>query len=154
MNLDPSNIELLQSKARLASLLKENQLAIETYHKILDLTAHNDQAKTVDLLVIFKQIGSLQNQEHNYPDAIKTYEQALQIYPQDATLYQDLSQTYAAAGLPDKAMQAINTALELSPDNVSYLKSKATLATWLKDNQLAIETYQKFWSSAKMIVKK
>lgn len=143
LNLDPSNIELLQSKARLASLLKENQLAIETYHKILDLTAHNDQAKTVDLLVIFKQIGSLQNQEHNYPDAIKTYEQALQIYPQDVTLYQDLSQTYAAAGLPDKAMQAINTALELSPDNVSYLKSKATLATWLKDNQLAIETYQK-----------
>ncbi|ASQ44587.1 tetratricopeptide repeat protein [Legionella clemsonensis] len=143
LKLDPNNIELLQSKASLASILQEPLLAIETYQKLLELSALLNKAKTVDRLMILKQIASLQNQARNYREAINTYIQAIQLYPNDASLYQDLSQTYAAAEEPYEAMQAINKALELAPDNIAYLRSRATLAMWLKDSKLAIETNQK-----------
>ncbi|KTD07707.1 tetratricopeptide repeat protein [Legionella jamestowniensis] len=143
LQLDADNVELLQLKAGLESLLQKNQLAVETYQKLLELSALHGNATTVDRLMILKQLGNLQNQAHNYNEAIKIYIQAIQLYPGNAALYQDLSQTYAAAEEPYKAMQAINRALELEPDNVDYLRSQATLATWVKNNKLAIETQQK-----------
>ncbi|KTD31822.1 tetratricopeptide repeat protein [Legionella israelensis] len=143
LELDEDNIELLRIKARLASLLQENQIAVETYQKILDLSVIDDKVIITDRLAILKQIANLQNQARDYNEAIKTYDQAIQIYPNEATLYHSLSQTYVASGNPQKAIQTIDRAIKLDSDNVNYLEAKATLAMWLKDSQLAIETKQK-----------
>lgn len=74
---------------------------------------------------------------------IKALEGAIATNKSDPKLYNRLSQAYAVNKQPKKALDAINKALELAPDNINYLQAKAALANWARDPRQAIDAYKK-----------
>lgn len=147
LELDPNNVKFLQSKAVIASWLQQDKVALETYQRLLALGKEGTpNFNRVELLM---QIGRLQNQLHDYSESVQTYSEAITLDPDNATLYQTLSQIHAANNEPVKALAAIDMALKIEPNNSDFLKSKAQFAYWLKDNSLALQTYQKLLSISK-----
>lgn len=140
VKLKPNDIHYLVARAKIANWNKNLYIALESNQRILALS--RDTQTKLDSLELLSQIGSLQNQLHHYQEAIKTYTHAIQINPNNAAQYRDLSQVYAAAKEPENAMWAIDKALHLEPNNIQYLSSKAIFASWLKKDKLAVETYQ------------
>lgn len=136
------NVLLLQKKASLESRLEKQQEALKTYQKILDASQEDVSLTKSSRVVIFTQISDLQNQSRNFPKAIAALEQAIKLKPNDANLYLKLSQIYAAAQKPGEALQAIDKALAIDKNNVAFLRAKAILAMWLKNEKLAVKTYQ------------
>lgn len=140
VRLKPNDVNYLLAKANIANWNKQLNIALESDQRILSLTKNTKSS--INTLELLTEIGSLQTQLQHYPDAIKTYQQTLQLSPNNPVLYQNLSQTYAAANEPQLALEAIENALKSEPQKSEYLKSKALLATWLKNYTLAMETYQ------------
>ena len=137
VKLKPSDLDYLRARAKIANWNKSFDVALDSDQQILALSKSKKQQ-----LEILMDIGSLQNQLHHYPEAIAAFHQAIQIDPHNAPRYQALSQSYASAKDPQNAMLAIDQALTIDPTNIDYLIAKATFAGWLKNNTLAMETYQ------------
>ena len=68
---------------------------------------------------------------------------AAQHAPHDALLHQRLSQAHAFADQPQAALDAIERALTLKPDEPEFLRSRGTLATWVGDYPRAQESYRR-----------
>lgn len=140
VKLQPNDIHYLTAKASIANWNQQLEIALATEQQILLLnkTAHT----AINPLEVFTKIGTLQYQLHHYPEAIAAYQQAIQINPNHPALYETLSQIYATQKDPKNALLAIDKALNIEPNNLTYLKSKAILATWLANYSMAVETYQ------------
>lgn len=164
LQLTPNNIEYLKSKAMLATWLKNNKLALETYQLILKLAPQNEDAlkgssqltKQTNVtpegaiplksLSPFEQLLEQANNAavgHHYSEAAAAVKKAIILRPQDANLYKKLSEIYAVAKLPKLALQAINHALRIEPNNIGYLRARAKLAAWAGDQVQVVDSYEK-----------
>jgi tetratricopeptide (TPR) repeat protein len=85
----------------------------------------------------FAQSGAADNA------SILALQNAAQHAPQDADLHLRLSQAYAFADQPQAALDAIERALTLKPDEPEFLRSRGTLATWVGDYSRAQESYRR-----------
>ena len=127
--LKPNDPDYLLTRANIANWNKSFKIALDSYQRLLYLS--NDKSKKITTLEILTQIGSLQSQLHLYPEAIKTYQEAIRINPNNALFYRLLSQNLAAINDPKQALKMINHALELDPINFEYIYSKETLSQWV-----------------------
>jgi|GEM_PF-6553130 len=141
VKLKPNDVSYLQARAQLANWNNAPEMALDSYQRLLVISkTQNTELNPIELLTA---IGSLQSQLHHYPQSVQAYSEAITLKPDDAKLHQTLSQIYAANNQPAKALEEIDHALKIEPDNIEYLKSKAQFAYWLKNNNLALQTYQK-----------
>lgn len=134
--LRPDNADYLLSKAQLANWNNQAAMALESYQQMLALKRKaNPDFDATELLI---QIAPLQGQLHHYGDAIVTWEQLTHLRP-SASVYNSLAQNYAAVNQPEKALDAINKALQLEPGNKNFLQAKSTLNNWVRNKTLASE---------------
>jgi tetratricopeptide (TPR) repeat protein len=140
VELNPNSADYLISKAQIANWNLDAKTALASYQKALALERGTKTA--FDPMELLLQIAQLQSQLNQHDKAIESYNELIRRKP-SAKIYQALSQNYAAANEPQKALSAINAALLLEPDNMELLRSKAMLATWLNNGSLVMETYQR-----------
>lgn len=141
VKLQPNNIEYLAARASIANWNNARQIVLDSDQRMLFLIKNQNLA--YDQFELLTQIGNIQYQLQHYTDAIIAYNQALQIKPNNASIYVKLSQIYSAEKQPNNALVAIDKAFQLEPNNIQHLQSKAILETWLKNYTVALETYQK-----------
>ena len=77
----------------------------------------------------------------NTDEVVSAMEGAVLARPDDPTLRYQLMQLYSEQNQPQKALEQVNKALELAPDNIEYLMAHAALANWLKKSESAEESY-------------
>lgn len=142
VKLQPNNINYWEARAKLANWNRNPEIALESYQQILILD--KNQNVKIDKMQILMQIANLQSQLRKYPDAIDTYNKLLTTAADKdkAVIYKNISETYAGANQPQQAMNAINNALQIEPQNINFLIRKATFASWLRNQNLALETYK------------
>lgn len=75
--------------------------------------------------------------------AVEALSEAVKYAPTDARLYAKLSQAHAVAQNGPAALAAISRAVELAPDNLAYLRSRAEIAAWVGDMGTARDSYQR-----------
>jgi tetratricopeptide (TPR) repeat protein len=69
--------------------------------------------------------------------------EAVKYAPKDARLYAKLSQAYAATQNGPAALTAIKRAVELEPNNTTYLRAQGEVATWTNDYALALQSFER-----------
>lgn len=80
----------------------------------------------------------------SWPEAVRYYQQALNLRPDEVNVRTDMGTAYFYAGFPDKAMEQFNQVLKTSPNypntlfNVGIVKREA-----YKDNAGAIAAWEK-----------
>ncbi|MDF1480753.1 tetratricopeptide repeat protein [Extensimonas sp. H3M7-6] len=67
--------------------------------------------------------------------------EAVKYAPTDARLHAKLSQAFAASQNASAGLTAINRAIELTPDNVDYLRARGNIAIWINDYALAERSF-------------
>lgn len=75
--------------------------------------------------------------------AAEALQEAVKYAPKDARLYHKLSQAYAAAQEGPPALAAIKRAVELEPNNPTYLRARGDVATWTGDYALALDSFER-----------
>lgn len=80
--------------------------------------------------------------------AAEALREAVKYAPKDARLQHKLSQAYAAAQDSPAALAAIKRAVELEPDNATYLRARGEVATWTGDYALALDSFERVLASA------
>ena len=77
--LNPKNADYLIARARIANWAQDKKVALDSYQQLLSLS----QTASVPMRRedIFIEIALLEAQFNRYPEAIKAYEQALQLSP-------------------------------------------------------------------------
>ena len=86
-----------------------------------------------------------------FGEATGAYARATELKPNDADLWADYAFATAMAGnrkVDDKAMELVNKALKLDPDNAKALQLAGTAAFDAKDYKRAIELWQRVLSRA------
>ena len=109
--------------------------AIAIYRDVLDRTPAR-----ADLLI---RIADIEATRGHLAAAVDALEHAARIAISDPTVYARLSQAYSAAEQPRAAVEAIEGALALSPDNEQYLEAKGQLATWTAQYGRAQQSYRR-----------
>lgn len=126
----------LEETALQAELKGQWQDALRTYRSLV-----TKEPERVDLWV---RIGQLEYARDNYKDAAQAFEKAAGLSPHDPTIYFQLSQSYySGEDEPQKALESIDRALELDPNNIKYLKAKAVISNWGGSTDIAVGTYKR-----------
>jgi tetratricopeptide (TPR) repeat protein len=127
----------LEEDALQAELEGRWQDALMTYRSLV-----TKEPERVDLWV---RIGQLEYSRDNYKDAAQAFLKAAELSPHDPTIYYQLYQSYFYPDTDEsqQALEAIERAIELDPDNIEYLKAKAGLANWSGRADIAVETYKR-----------
>ena len=107
--------------------------AIRVYRQVLD----REPARG-DLWI---RIADIEASRGDLPASVTALNHAAQALPSDPSVYRRLSQAYALSNQPLAAVEAIQGALALAPDDTDYLSAAATLATWQGDYALAARSY-------------
>ena len=107
--------------------------AIRVYRQVLD----REPARG-DLWI---RIADIEASRGDLRASVTALNSAAQALPADPSVYRRLSQAYASSNQPRAAVEAIQGALALSPDDADYLSAAATLATWQGDYALAARSY-------------
>jgi tetratricopeptide (TPR) repeat protein len=74
---------------------------------------------------------------------VEALREAVKYAPSDARLHYKLSQAYAATQQGPSALAAITRAIELEPDNTTYLRTRGEIATWTGDYALALDSFER-----------
>ena len=141
--LNPNEASYWEARAKIANWNKQLDMALESNQRLLTLSKNSNLR-----LSAWTQLGSLHSQLHHYNASVNAYLEAIKINPNNAALYQRLAQSYSLEKDPIHALSAINQSLQLDPNNLVSLRTKATLATWLGQYPLAINTYQQILNHA------
>ena len=83
-----------------------------------------------DSVVAWLGKGNLSYQSGNYPAAELAYRQALSIDSERAALWNNLAFSLVQQAKREAAMQAIDRAIDLEPDNPDYANSRQELLNW------------------------
>ncbi len=75
----------------------------------------NAESPSLRALVYF-QIGYCNDSMNNYKKAIEAYERSISFNPEDATVYNNLGDSYMKLGLYEKAIDAYKEAINIKPD--------------------------------------
>lgn len=84
--------------------------------------------------------GAVYLESGRFADAATVYRDAIAKYPSDERLLYNLSIAYALDGLYAESLDVLDTLLELSKNNVTYVKAKAGLLLSMQDERGAIDT--------------
>ena len=104
-------------------------------------TILNSDPKNADAAV---QLGNTYFDAERYPDAIKWYEQALQVDPKNADASTDLGVSYYYTNRPDDALKQFENSLRIDPKHTKTLLNKGiVLAFGKQDLNGAAESWQK-----------
>lgn len=150
INLAPNRIEPLFFKAQLYAVEHKKQEVIDLSQKIVDMVPENAEAKWRLALgyqdigrsddatkmaetalaqgykfKLVKEIRWLINyyaDHENYVKVALLYEQAIQINPNDYQLWANLATTYAKMGEKQKAIDAAQNVLRLSPESAQQVQ--------------------------------
>jgi tetratricopeptide (TPR) repeat protein len=96
------------------------------------------EPRRADLCV---RIADIEAAQGHLDAAIEALHQAARL-SEDPSIYERLSRAYSAANQPRSALEAIEGALALSPENADYLSARATLATWTGEYGRAQDSYR------------
>jgi predicted Zn-dependent protease len=91
---------------------------------------------------LWVRIADIEARRGDLNGCIAALEHAVAATPGHAAFYARLSQAYATAGRGVPALRAIEGALVLQPRDAEYLRSRATLATWVGDYRAAQDSYK------------
>lgn len=75
-------------------------------------------------------------------------QQATRFAPQDAALFYRLAQSYPSEKEAPQAAAAIERAVELDPKNLEYLRTRADLASWRGDYDMALDSCRRILAIA------
>jgi tetratricopeptide (TPR) repeat protein len=115
-----------------------NRLAIDCYQK-LTLSKYKENRR-----VAYHNMGLLYARFENYPEAIRCYQKAIEIYPNDAANeYSEMGDAYYQQENYQKAIQCFQNAVKINPDHIDawYYMGNAYYA--IKNYTNAIKYYQK-----------
>jgi len=89
------------------------------------------------------QLGNLYFDAERYDDAIKWYEEAVKLSPNDVNLSTDLGVSYYYVNQPDKALEQFNRSLKLDPKHAKTLLNLGIVKAFGKqDLQGAADAWQ------------
>lgn len=166
--LDPSNPEAILGLARVDVSLKKLPEASQLFQNYLEKNPDNKEVilEYINVQIWMKNIEKakqlLANYKSRFGDSPKYQESLKQLQgatskpgvkikgvkvvkngPKNASYYAGLSQNYAAKKQAKEALIAINQALAFEPNNIQYLKTQASLASWANNLPLMEESYSK-----------
>lgn len=103
-----------------------------------------DQARVQQLTTILNsdpknsgamvQLGNTYFDAERYPDAIKWYEQALQIDPKNPDASTDLGVSYYYSNRPDEALKQFERSLQMDPNHTKTLLNKGIVLAFGKQD--------------------
>ena len=98
----------------------------------------------------WKVLGSLYEQKGEWMSALGAYTRAVELYREDAELYNHVGAMRVKLNAWEQALQPFETAYRLNPDNASYAYNIAML--YFKDGkrELALEWYKRIPENATM----
>lgn len=118
-----------------------DQAKVDTFKNIADKEPSNSEARI--------SLGNLYYDAERYEDAIKWYQEALKLKPNDVNVSTDLGVCYYSTSQPDKALEQFNRSLKIDPKhaktllNIGIVKAFAkqdldgALAAWQQVVQIA-----------------
>ena len=95
------------------------------------------------------RLSDIYSKLKEYDKASQSLLHAIKNNPNDASLYAKIATVYAVNEQPEEAITAIKKAIELEPENMKYLRDQASLANWIGDYELAVESYKKVYEQTK-----
>ena len=111
------------------------QYAKESYEKAIKYTDNKD-------IIIEYAVVQYHNSIEQYSGAVKTLNNLLKKYPNDAEIYYQLSKAYSSEGKSlSKASTMIETALKINPDQPYYLYQNAYINELTGNTDIALKEY-------------
>lgn len=93
---------------------------------------------------LWERIADIRATRLNSPaGAVEALREAVRVAPNDARLHHKLSQALAAVQDVPAALAAIERAVELEPDNLDYLRTRADIAAWRGEYAKALDSHQR-----------
>ena len=136
--LEPNNLVYLRARAQYADWLGQVDLAAATYKRILVIVP-NDEAALAGLAGALSWHGTPADRE----GMAEQLRKAADLKPKDAALQFRVAQAYSMANKPQPAMEAVDRALALDPNNRDYLLARAQYADWLGKLDIAADSYRR-----------
>src|SRR5512139_1027843 len=91
---------------------------------------------------LWERIADIRATQLKNPEgAADALREAVKYAPKDARLHAKLSQAYAASRNGPKALNAIDQAVELDPNNPAYLRARGEIALWIGNYPVAIDSF-------------
>lgn len=103
-------LPLLDTPAGKAFKARQYDVALAEFKRLAE-------ANPKDVLIL-RYLALTLDRLRRYDEAIKVYQQALAIAPENPALHFHLGTTYYKAGLPDKADESFHKVLDLAPDTL------------------------------------
>ena len=129
----PTNIPLLLKYSELLITLSQNQKAVQTLNKILEQDNENADA--------YFLLGLLMQTEGDLKRAQSAFKKVVEIDPEITDAYILLGELYEKEN-PELALQYLENAITVSPNNVNSLHSKAFFLQNNKKITEALEIYR------------
>jgi tetratricopeptide (TPR) repeat protein len=132
-NLDTNSSQVMNFLSRL--YIKKGYLDSATF--ILNRAITQQDATTYLLSGSYELMGYINILEENYQTAIKNYNEAIKLTPDDASSYWHRSQVYNRLGDVKAQLKDLNKAIELENNSPSLLSSRGLLYGRLKEYKKA-----------------
>ena len=133
LKIDSQNKEAYMQLAKLYWEQKDYEHAIELYNYLLKIV--EDGTIYSDLGAIAEERGNLKEAEDNYLSALKTNDDADDVYFNLAKLYNEQEEM-------NKSLEMIQKALQIQPSSPKYLDFLLQISIMVQDKKSANETWQ------------
>jgi Flp pilus assembly protein TadD len=124
---------ILMGRAVTYQKLGRNQVAIEDYNQLLDISPNNQEA-----LVNMLGLVRLQNPE----SALRQLVELRSKYPDNAGIAAQTGITQADIGQMDQALQSLQIAASLEPQNAQHVFNRAVVLDRMGQTEKAIKAYE------------
>ena len=159
ISVDPSDVALRLSYAKLLDKLGSEESAVEEYNYILTQSSDNKDV-LYSLERIYKRkledhpsdadlnanLGAILQKQEKYDEALAYYKKAEQLSPSNINTRINVGTLYQQKGDYKTAIIAYDSVLILEPDNVNVNLYKAQCQEALGDHKTAQETFKKILS--------
>lgn len=156
VSVDPNDIDLRLSYAKILDKLEQEDLAVEQYNQILTKTDNNKDV-LYSLERIYKRkleespnnasvtanLGAIMQKLGNYDEALRYYAKAEYLDPSNTNTRINVGTLYYQKGDYKTAITAYDSILIINPDNLQANIHKAQALTKLGDNKASQDIYKK-----------
>lgn len=133
--INPSDTTAYVYGAYAAEAKKDEALVQKFSDKLLSLNYKS--------LYVYSNVINAALLQKDYPKAIKLSDKALADFPLDKTILQMRTLAYSESGKLDEGLEVLKNELKTNPYNVDLLTSQAVIYNYKKDNDKAMEAYNK-----------
>jgi tetratricopeptide (TPR) repeat protein len=127
INKNPEDISLLFERASQLNMLGNSDEAMSNYNKVLNIFPFNYEA--------LKEKARIQITEQQWNEAIKTYEQLSQNYPDEEEFYNNQAIAYLNLGNHIKALDELNKTIQIDGKNCDALYNRSKLEGMMGNNK-------------------